>query len=234
MRISIIRVGFLSAILALALAGQNATAANTIQVSATGSVSADPDTAVVSINIEGRSADATAAYTEAQTQATLVRALLTGQGFTSAQAHWSRFSVQPEFDYQPPARRITGYVVSAALELDLTDFAKIGPLINAINAKGIQGPSGVRFELKNQDAAKSEAIANGYREARQEAEALARAAGKHLDALSYATVDVARPQAIMAYAAAGPRAMAPAPTESFSPQTITVTANITAVYRILP
>jgi len=229
-------LGFLLTALALGLAAQGAATANTIQVSASGSVSADPDTAVVSINVQGHDADATTAYSAAQSQAALVRALLTEQGFTPAQAHWSRFNVQPEYDYRTSNRRVTGYIVTTAMELDLTDFAKIGPLLNGISAKGINGPSSVRFELKNQEAAKSAAIADGYRQAHQEAEALARAAGKHLDVLSYATVDVARPQPIMAYsmaATAESRAVA-APVQSFTPQTITVTANITAVYRILP
>src|SRR6185312_14389046 len=108
-------------------------------------------------------------------------------------AHWSGYSVQPNVDYK--TRRVTDHTVTTSLRLEFTDFAKIGPLLDAAGAAGLDALRGVSFELKDMDAARAGAIANGYHQARQEAEALARAAGRDLLGLSHASVDVASPSA---------------------------------------
>lgn len=208
--------------------------ANTVQVSAEGQFKADPDTAMVQMDITGQNANLKTAYAQAQAQAEQVRTLLLQQGFTPEQAHWSSYSVQPNLDYK--TRKVTDYTVSTALQLETTDFAKLGPLLQAFGAAGLNALRGVSFELKNMAAAKSKAIADGYRQTRQEADALALAAGRRILALSYASVDVSSsvpmPQ-IRMLAQAGMAAV-PAPTEQFTPRQITVTARVSAVYRMNP
>jgi hypothetical protein len=211
-----------------------ATDGNTITVASQGHFEAAPDTAVVNWEITGENASLKAAYAQAQSQAEQVRALLTRQGFTPQQAHWTSYQVQPQWDYK--AHRVTSYSVSTSLRLEFTDFQKIGPLLDAAGSAGLTALRGVSFELKDMDAARAAAIADGYRQTHQEAAALAAAAGRHLLGLSHASIDVAAPFApvpMMARAmVAG--AAAPPPTASFTPQDITVTARITAVYRLNP
>jgi uncharacterized protein YggE len=85
------------------------------------------------------------------------------------------------------------------------------------------------------DAAKSKAVEDAYRRARESASALARASGRTLGELSYASVDTfenVRPMpmagAMMKMNVAG----APAPTEEFSPQSISVTAHVNAMFAL--
>jgi len=222
---------------ALALAAQQlpAVTPNTVQVTAEGTYKADPDTAVVNLEIEGKNADMKAAYAQAQAQAEKVRGLLRQQGFTSEQAHWSSYNVQPNMDYR--THRLTDYTVTVQASLEFTDFAKIGPLLDAFGAAGVNALRGVSFELKkNLDAAKTAAIADGYHKSRQEADALAQAAGRRIEGLLYATVDVSEPAVFMprVLSSMALAAAAPAPTEQFTPRQITVTARISAVYRLNP
>lgn len=210
---------------------QAKTPAATVTVTAQGSFKTAPDTAVLSMEVTGQSAELTTAYAQAQSQAVEVRTLLRQQGFQPEEAHWSGFQVQPNVDYK--THQVTSYTVRNDLELKLTNFARIGPLLNAATGKGLNALRNVSFELAHPEKAKAAAIADGFAKARSEAEALARAAGVTLAGLQSVTLDTSggflQPvPRFTAMAAAG----VPAPTAQFTPQEITVAANITAVFRL--
>lgn len=198
----------------------------TVTVSAQGSVQAQPDTAVVQFQISGQNAEVQAAYAQAQQQAEQLRAQLRQQGFAPAQAHWSQYAVSPNWDYQ--AHRVTSYSVTADVQLLVTDFRRLAPLMNAVSGSGSSALRGVSFELRHHAAERRQAIAAAYAAAQAQAAALAAAAGLKLGALVSASVNAA------ALVAPGVRLMAaaaaPAPTEQFTPQALTVTANVTAVF----
>ncbi|MGH9475823.1 MAG: SIMPL domain-containing protein [Terriglobales bacterium] len=206
-----------------------------VSVTAQGSFRSAPDAAEVYLQVQGQNPDLKTAYAEAQSQAEQVRALLRAHGFTPQEAHWSGYQVQPNMDYR--SHRVTSYSVHNDVQLEITDFAKIGPLLDDASGKGLNALRSVSFALKHMQAAKAAAIADGYGKAHAEAEALAKAAGLRLGSLATATVDTSGGASVplprmMAMSAA--EAGAPAPSAGFSPQEITVSASITAVYRLEP
>lgn len=205
---------------------------NTIAVAAEGQFQATPDTAVVELQMSGQNGNLKAAYAEAQTQAQQVRGILRDQGFAPEQAHWSSYRVQPNIDYK--THRVTDYTVTVTADLSLTDFTKIGPMVDAFGQAGLSALRGVRFELKDIAAAKSAAIQDAYRQVHREADALAMAAGRKLGALDSASVDVSLPGVIRPMAMMARANSAPAPTEEFTPETITVNARVNAVFRLQP
>lgn len=211
-----------------------APAPNTISVGAQGQYQAAPDTAVVELQISGQNSSLKAAYAQAQAQAEQVRGILRDQGFAPQQAHWSSYRVQPNFDYK--VHRVVDYTVTSSAELSLADFAKIGPLVDAFGQAGIPALRGVRFELKDMAAAKASAIQDGYRQVHREADALAVAAGRKLGELDSASVDVSLPSVVrpVMYSMSMRTPAAPAPTEEFTPETITVNARVNAVFRLQP
>ena len=81
------------------------------------------------------------------------------------------------------------------------------------------------------------ASADAYRRARASAQSLANASGRTLGELSYASVDVSENIRVFAPAPRN-RAMAamaasvPAPTAEFSPQNVTVTAHVNAMFAL--
>lgn len=204
-----------------------------LQVAAQGQYQAVPDMAVVQFDISGQNPDLAAAYADAQSQAAQLRGVLSSQQLPAAAAHWSNFQIQPNVDYR--THHVTSYTVAEYVSIQLADFSKIGPLLNATAAKGLSMLRGVSFELKDAAAAKSAAIAAGYREARAEAEALAHAAGRQLGPLVEASVDApggaVGPQPRMLAMAS---AAAPAPTEQFAPGSITVSASIHLTFSLNP
>jgi len=79
-------------------------------------------------------------------------------------------------------------------------------------------------------------VADAYRRARASAQSLANASGRTLGELSYASVDtqenirIYAPMRRMIPMAAAMQA--PAPTEEFSPQNVTITAHVNAVFEL--
>ena len=90
------------------------------------------------------------------------------------------------------------------------------------------------YTLENIDQAKDKAVEDAYRRARNSAEVLARASGRALGDLSYASIDTYEPQRPILPHPMAMRAMAatatPAPNEEFTPQTVTVTAHVNALF----
>jgi uncharacterized protein YggE len=201
----------------------------TVTVSAQGSVRAQPDTAVVQFQVSGSNAELKTAYAAAEQQARQLRTQLREQGFTPAQARWSQYSVTPDWDYR--THHILSYSVSAGVQLLLTDFGRIAPLIHAFSGSGSTTLRSVSFELRKSAAARRQAIAAAYTEAHAQAAALAAAAGLKLGPLASASVNagglIAPRVRLMAAAAM------PAPVSQFTPQSLQITASVTAVYQLV-
>ena len=209
--------------------------ADTIDVSVQGRFEAQPDTAVLGIDIRGQNRDLKKAYAQAQQQAEQVRALLRQQGIPADEAQLGSYQVQPNIDWR--SHKLIDYTVVTHVEVDLKDFSKIGPLVDAAGQAGLPAFDRVSFELKDMQKARQQAIADGYRKALAEAQEVAQLAQRRIKKLQYASVDVAEPGPIfprpvmMARAAAG---AAPAPTEQFAPQKLTVTAQVRATFEMAP
>jgi uncharacterized protein YggE len=119
--------------------------------------------------------------------------------------------------------------------LKLKDFSKIGPVTQQLADASVGESQSLSYTLDSTEEAKSKAVADAYRRARASAQSLANASGRMLGELSYASVDTFENIRVLAPTPrrAMPMAMAapsPAPTEEFSPQNVTVTAHVNAMF----
>jgi uncharacterized protein YggE len=149
----------------------------------------------------------------------------------SAQA----YSIEPMYDWKTAKRKLIGYRVGTSVTLKLKDFAKIGPLTQQLADAAVSESQSISYTLDNMDEAKSKAVEDAYRRARAAADSLARAAGRSVGELSYASVDTyenVRPIGIVPRVMAMKAEAAPAPTEEFSPHTVTVTAHVNALFSL--
>jgi uncharacterized protein YggE len=207
---------------------------NTVFVGADGKFEANPDTAVMQFNISAQEESSQAAYQRASKSAEQIRQILRSNGIDPKSAEFGYFSLQPVYDYKTPKRKLVGYRVNASVSLKLKDFSKIAPILQQLADADITENQNLSYTLQDTVEAKSKAVEDAYRRARESAAALARAAGRTLGELSYASVDtsentpIIRPM-ITAMAASAER-MAPAPTAEFSAQSITVTAHVNALF----
>jgi len=210
---------------------------NTVYVSADGKYEANPDTAVVQFNISAEKDKSRDAYDRASQAAEQVRQILRSDGIDPKAAHISSFSIQPVYDYSKAKAKIVAYRVNADVTLKVKDFSKIAPIAQQFSDMDVTGNQSISYTLEEMDAAKSKAVEDAYRRARLSADAVAKAGGRNVGELSYASVDTfenVRVQVMNGSLAkmAPAASMASAPTEEFSPQEITVTAHVNAIFNL--
>jgi uncharacterized protein YggE len=209
---------------------------NSVYVGADGKFESAPDTAVIQFNISVQDSKAQKAYDNASKQAEQVREVLRTNGIEPKAASIGFLSVQPVYEWTPK-QKVIGYRVTTNVTLKLKDFSKIGPITQQLADANVSETQTLNYTLETIDDAKNKAVEDAYRRARNSADAIARASGRIVGELSYASVDtfenprvpvprMARPMANMA------KAELAAPTEEFTPQTVTVTAHVNALFNL--
>jgi uncharacterized protein YggE len=210
--------------------------ANTVYVGAEGKFESAPDTAQIQFNVSVQEDTSEAAFQRAAKNVEQVRQVLRANGIEPKAANIGFLSVQPVYEWKPK-QRVIGYRVTTEVTLKLKDFAKVGPITQQLAAANVSETQTLSYTLENIDEAKNKAVEDAYRRARNSADTLARASGRTLGELSYASVDTFEsPRMVMPHMARAMSAMAnaapPAPTEEFTPQTVTVTAHVNALFSL--
>ncbi|HKU20527.1 MAG TPA: SIMPL domain-containing protein [Terriglobales bacterium] len=206
---------------------------NTIFVGADGKYESAPDTALVQFNISAQEDTAKAAYDRSSRAAEQIRQILRSNGIEPKAAEIGFFSLEPVYDYRNPKRKLIAYRVNSSVSLKLKDFSKVAPIVSQVSDMDVTADQAVSYILDNMDSAKLKATEDAYRRVRAEAAAVAGAAGRTLGELSYASVDTYEQVRMVVPTMAramGAAMAAPAPTEQFTPQKITVTAHVNALF----
>ena len=208
---------------------------NTVYVGADGRFEAAPDTAQIQFNVSVQDETSQAAFQRASKNVEQVRQVLRNNGIDPKSASIGFLSVQPIYEWKPK-QRVNGYRVTTDVTLKLKDFSKVGPITQQLADANVSETQSLSYTLENMDDAKNKAVEDAYRRARNSAETLARVAGRSLGELSYASVDTfENPHVVMPRMARAMTTMAnaaPAPTEEFTPQTVTVTAHVNALFNL--
>lgn len=209
---------------------------NSVYVGADGKFESAPDTALLQFNISVQDDAPQTAYQHASRETEQVREVLRANGIEPKAANIGFLSVQPVYDYRNARQKLIGYRVTTDVTLRLRDFSKIGPITQQLAEANVSETQTLNYALENIDEAKNKAVEDAYRRARNSADALARASGRSVGELSYASVDTFENQRVpfprMARAMAARAEAAPAPTEEFTPQTVTVTAHVNALFNL--
>lgn len=225
----------LSTPLSFAQAPTVAAQPNSVYAGADGKFEAPPDTAVVQFNIAAQADTAKAAYDLASKQAEQTREIMRSNGIDPKAAQIGSYAIEPMYDWKTAKRKLVGYRVTTNVTLKLKEFVKIGPINQQLADAAVSESQSINYTLENMDEAKSKAVEDAFRHARASADAVAKAAGRSVGEMSYASVDTfenARPVPIMARSMAMKAEAAPAPTEEFTPQTVNVSAHVNALFTL--
>ncbi|MBN2085059.1 MAG: SIMPL domain-containing protein [Anaerolineales bacterium] len=150
----------------------------TLSVSGEGRVSVTPDIAVMSLSVISRDAFINAAWDDNNTKTEAAIAAIRGQGVAEADV-LSDFSLyqQERYDqFGQPTGEIT-YVVTHTLTVKVRDLAKIGDILGAAQAAGVNSVGGISFSLEDPAPAVSQARALAVADARARAEEVAKGLG---------------------------------------------------------
>jgi uncharacterized protein len=210
---------------------------NTLYVGADGKYDSAPDTALVQFNISAQEETAKAAYERASRNAEQIRQILRSNGIDPKTAEIGYFSLDPVFDYKNPKRKLLAYRVNSSVQVKLKDFSKIAGIVQQLADTDVTENQTISYTLEDIDAAKAKAVEDAYRRARTNAEAVARVGGRVLGNLSYASVDtfeaipIIRGKVMQAMMMRAQAEAAP-PTAEFTPQSISVTAHVNALFEM--
>ena len=209
---------------------------NSVYAGADGKFESAPDTAVLQFNVSVQDETSQTAYQHASKEVDQVREVMRANGIEPKAANIGFLSVQPVYDYRTAKQKLIGYRVTTDVTLKLKDFSKIGPLTQQLAEANVSETQTLNYTLENIDEAKNKAVEDAYRRARNSADALASASGRTVGELSYASVDTFENQHMpvphMARAMSAMASAAPAPTEEFAPQNVTVTAHVNALFNL--
>ncbi len=149
-----------------------------VVVSGAALVQAQPDTAVVSVAVttQGRTALEAQAENARQSDA-VVRAVKNAAG-TQGEVKTSGYNLQPQYAYkegQPPT--IRAYEARNSVTVTLSDLTKVGAVIDAASNAGATNVDSLSFTLRQDKAARQQALAEATREALSKAQTIAQALG---------------------------------------------------------
>ena len=139
-----------------------------------------PDEATVRLGITRQSATAQAAQDQANTVANEILAAVTKLGIAATDIQTSRLTLSPVYAPRSPeasqAPRIVAYQASNIVSVRVTDLSKVGPVIDTGLKSGANEVQGVQFGLRDDTAARQQALKQAVSEARKKAETIAAAA----------------------------------------------------------
>jgi uncharacterized protein YggE len=209
-----------------------------ITTSASGEVRVTPDRAAVHVGVQTRATTAATAATDNARRQQAIIDTLKRLGLPAAQITTQNYNVSPQVQYDPQGRtnpKVTGYVVTNTVRVELRRIDQVGQVIDAALAKGANEIHGVEFSLSSADSARRVAIGDAVTRARADAEALARAAGGALGPLIELTTAAPAYRPVFAAMARGDAMMAaqaaPTPVE---PGQQTVQVTVSAAWAFTP
>lgn len=210
--------------------------ANTIFAGADGKFEASPDTAVIHLDISSQQDTSRAAYDKVAAAAEQVRGVLRRNGIDPKSAQIGFYAVQPIYNWKDPKHRVIAYQVVTSVTLKLKDFSKVGILTEQLSAIEATQNQSLSYTLEDIEQAKAKAADDALRKARTVASSVAGAGGRTLGELLYASVDVNQPSIVplpmRAQAMAGAIAETAPATAEFTPQNVTVTAHVNAMFAL--
>ncbi len=152
-------------------------------VRATGeaTVSVRPDRAQISIGVITQTPTAQAAAAANATQTTQVIEAIKRTLGEGGELKTTGYSISPQFQYTAGrAPKTTGFQASNTVLVIVNDLSLLGKVIDAASESGANNINGVSFSLKDETAARTQALTEAAAKARTAAEAIANALHTHV------------------------------------------------------
>jgi uncharacterized protein YggE len=208
-----------------------------IAASGRGEMRLAPTYAAVIVNISTRSSTAVEAASENTKKVQAVMRALRASGLSEKDITTASYNVQQDYDYRPDRRpEPSGFSANTSIRAEIRRLDNLGRVIDAAIAGGATGISGVQYFASNTEEARRSAMAQAVREARTDADVLARAAGGTLGrliALNSAGINQPFPRPIMMEAGGMAMARAASPT-NIVPGELTVVAMVSGRWEFIP
>ena len=199
--------------------------ANTITVSGTGQIQAQPDEAFVSAGVRTQAQTAQAAQSQNNQQMQSVIDAVKALGIPAKDIQTGGVSLSPVYSNN---QTIQAYEARNTVNVTVEQVSQAGQVLDAAVRAGANQTGGISFGLKDDTALRNKALAAAVADARSKADALAAAGGlkvSGIDSMMESSVSVPIPVARAPLGAAAASQAVPV-----EPGQLTVTAQVTVVY----
>jgi uncharacterized protein len=213
---------------------------NTISVSGKGEVVVQPDIVTISFGVSAENLEVAKAQTESATKMNNIVDFLEKNGVAKKDIKTTNYSIYPRYDYTQSKvypyggkQILVAYVVSQNVEVKIREISKAGTLLSGVGEYGVTDISGLTFGVDKIDEVSNEARDLAIKDARAEAEVLAKSLGVKLVRIvsfsenSYPMPYYAKEMSVMSPAMGGD-AVAP----NLQPGENKVVSNVTVTYEI--
>lgn len=146
-------------------------------VSGEGKVSISPDMAVVTVGVQTTGNTVKATQDDLNRRINAVSEAVKRLGISDADIQTSNYSIYPDYDFQAPLQRITGYNASSNLVINIKDLDITNDVIDTATAQGANSVSGVTFDVEDKEKAQNEARELAVTDAKKKAQTAANIAG---------------------------------------------------------
>jgi uncharacterized protein YggE len=136
-----------------------------------------PDTAVVVLSVvtqSGRALDAQ--QQNARKSEAVIQAIKQAAG-PNPEVKTSDYNLEPQENWNGNTSKIVGYEARNTVTVNLSALDNVGAVVDAATGAGANSVEGVRFILREADAARGQALADASKQAMEKAKAMAQALG---------------------------------------------------------
>lgn len=171
-------------LLSAGMASADDEAPRTLSVTGSGVVQAAPDMAEITVGVSTIAPTAREALDSNNDQTMKVFTFLRSAGVEDKDMQATNLSVSPRYrntrsnENGPP--EIIGYMVNNSVRVAVRDLASFGSVIDGVVTAGGNNINGIQFDVSERKALTREASANAVRDAIEQAENIAAAAGVKL------------------------------------------------------
>jgi uncharacterized protein len=143
-----------------------------------------PDYAFVTIGVTNQAANAVEAASENARRFDAILASLRSYGLVDRDLVTSRYNLEQNYEYpKNQVPKLAGFTARSSIRAEVRHLADLGKIIDASIASGATNIIGVQFLATSTDEARRTAMTEAVRQARLDADAMARAAGGTLGRL---------------------------------------------------
>lgn len=161
--------------------GQEIESRNTITVSDSGEIYADPDLAIIDLSVISEAETVTEAMNQNTDKMDAIVAVIKGHGVSSDDLKTTNFSIHPRYEYRSDEKRtLVGYEIHQTLQVKIRDLQKTSPIIQAATDAGVNQVGNLQFTIDQQDDLKKQAREMAIEKAKIKARELAGQLGVRL------------------------------------------------------
>lgn len=198
-----------------------------LTVTGEGSVSVAPNVADVRLEVSTENQTVSAAQQENTKIMNQVLSALKRAGIPQEQIQTVSYTIVPQYDYVEGVQVFRGYEVTHAIQVKISELARVGEILDLAVQNGVNRVSEIRFRVENEERFYRQALNFAIQDARSKAKTLGEAMGVVVNLIPFKVIEENIPQAFPFQAATIAERSTAVPIE---PGQLKVTATVRAQF----